>query len=117
MTIEARVSPSFPNQGPVNVDIKALSSFMCLLVLAGCADPPGMRKPLPIDYQEQSRAQAVYRTLGPQLTQFPGVVGSYLTQSNNPRRIVVVVRDKAVLKSMKSLYGKERDGVKIRYEL
>lgn len=116
-TSEARVSPSFPVQETVNVVRRPLLSLMCLLVLAGCADPPGLKKPLPIDYQEQSNAQTVYRRLGPQMAKYDIVVGSYLTQTNNPRRIVCVVKDKTARDQMRTLFGKEVDGVKIRYEI
>lgn len=96
---------------------RPLLSLLCLLVLAGCADPPGLKKPLPIDYQEQTNAQNVYRRLGPQMAKYEGVVGSYLTQTNNPRRIVCVVKDKTAREQMKVLFGKEVDGVRIRYEI
>lgn len=96
---------------------RPLVSLLCVLLLAGCADPPGLRKPLPVDYQEQNKAQEAYRRLGPQLAKYDVVVGSYLTQTNNPRRIVVVVRDKAAREQMRMLFGKEVDGVKIKYEI
>ncbi len=96
---------------------RPLISLLCLLALAGCADPPGLKKPLPIDYQEQSNAQTVYRRLGPLMAKYEGVVGSYLTQTNNPRRIVCVVKDKTAREQMKGMFGKQVDGVKIRYEI
>lgn len=96
---------------------RSLASLVCLLVLAGCADPPGVKKPLPVDYQEQNKAQEVYRRLGPQMAKYDVVVGSYLTQTNNPRRIVVVVKDKAAREQMKMLFGKEVDGVKLKYQI
>lgn len=96
---------------------RPLASLLCLLVLAGCADPPGLKKPLPVDYQEQTKAQEVYRRLGPQMAKYDVVVGSYLTQTNNPRRIVVVVKDKAAREQMRMLFGKSVDGVKIKYEV
>jgi hypothetical protein len=96
---------------------RPLLCLACLAALAGCADPPGTRKPLPLDYGEQTKAQQVYRALSPQLSKYDGVVGSYLTATNNPRRIVVVVKDKDTRDQMKQLFGRDRDGVKIRYEI
>ena len=101
----------------VNVVRRPVLSLAVLLALAGCADPPGLKKPLPLDYQEQSHAQDVYRRIGPQMAKYDGVVGSFLTQTNNPRRIVVVVKDKTTRDQMRMLFGKENDGVKIRYEI
>ena len=96
---------------------RPLISLLCLLALAGCADPPGIKKPLPIDYQEQTHAQMVYHRVGPQMATIDGVVGSYLTQHNNPRRIVCVVKDKVTREQLQGLFGKDADGVRIRYEI
>lgn len=89
----------------------------CILALAGCADPPGMRKPLPLDTREQFAASETYRRIGPELARQPGVVGTYLTQTNNPRRLVIIVRDEATMETIKKQYGRKIDDLRIRYEV
>lgn len=96
---------------------RTLLTCLCLATLAGCADAPGVKKPLPIDYQEQSKAQAIYRRVGREMAKQDGVVSTYLTSTNNPRRIVCVVRDKATRTALKATFGSTADGLKIRYEI
>jgi hypothetical protein len=88
-----------------------------LLALAGCADPPGIKKPLPPDAAEVLAATSAHKRLAAELRTEPGVLGTYLTQTNNPRRLVVVVQDEATLERLEQSRPRRYDGLKIRYEV
>lgn len=94
-----------------------LLSLMPLALVAGCADPPGKPKPLPLNYQEETQAIQVYRKYQPQIQAVDGVQEMYLTANNNPRRIVVVVRDEDAADRVKAQYGKRLDGLKMNFEV
>lgn len=61
--------------------------------LAACTDPPGTPKPLPTDRAEESAAVAMYRKYAPHVREIDGVLSTGLTNNNNPRQLVVVVKD------------------------
>jgi hypothetical protein len=88
-----------------------------LLALAGCADPPGISKPLPPDAAEILASTNAHKRLAAEFRTEPGVLGTYLTQTNNPRRLVVVVRDEATLERLERSRPRRYDGLKIRYEV
>ena len=94
-----------------------LLSLMALTLVSACADPPGKPKPLPLNYQEETQAIQVYRKYQPQIQEMDGVQEMYLTANNNPRRIVVVVRDEASADRVKAQYGKRLDGLKMNFEV
>ena len=72
--------------------------LLLTVTLVGCADPPGLPKPKPFDLQEEQRATATYDKYKNLVQDTDGVLTTYLTQTNNPRRMVVVVKDdKAVI--------------------
>ncbi|MEB3195719.1 MAG: hypothetical protein VKP62_00805 [Candidatus Sericytochromatia bacterium] len=90
---------------------------VALAGLLGCADPPGMRKPLPLDPAEEGQALATYRKAAQEVQQVDGVLGTYLTRTNNPREMVVVVRDKPARKRVGEKFGGEIAGLSLRVEL
>lgn len=94
-----------------------LTSLFACAVLAGCADPPGTPKPLPLNYQEENQAIQVYRKFQPHLQGVEGVQETYLSANNNPRRVVVVVRDEASAARVRKQFGKNLDGLKMRFEI
>ncbi|MEB3328928.1 MAG: hypothetical protein VKQ33_06815 [Candidatus Sericytochromatia bacterium] len=97
--------------------LRVLLQGFLLLALAGCADPPGLKKPLPPDAAEVLAATSAHRRLAAELRSEPGVLGTYLTQTNNPRRLVVVVRDAATLERLERTRPRRYDGLKLRYEV
>lgn len=88
-----------------------------LLLVVGCADAPGVTKPLPLDYQEQQRATDVYHRNAGRLNGMDGVYSTYLTTHNNPRRIIVVVRDNDALDNVERAFGTSIEGVTLDYRI
>jgi hypothetical protein len=77
---------------------------MLMLTLAGCADPPGLSKPKPFDLNEENRSTATYNKYKSVVQNTDGVLTTYLTQTNNPRRMIVVVKDEKTAESVKSAF-------------
>ena len=90
--------------------------FMALIAaaLGGCADPPGLAKPKPFDYQEEQQATSVYQKYKGHFQAIDGVMTSYLTANNNPRAIMVVVRDKETAEKVRARFGRRVDGLRLR---
>ena len=90
--------------------------LLLTVTLAGCADPPGLSKPKPFDLQEEQRATATYDKYKGVVQNTDGVLTTYLTQTNNPRRMVVVVKDDAAAKAVKKSYRDSilADGLKLK---
>jgi hypothetical protein len=85
--------------------------------LGACADPPGLRQPLPVDQREEYASYASFRNLANELSKEDGVLSTYLTRTNNPRELVVVVRDKDVRRRIDQRYQGRLNGLTIRVEL
>lgn len=86
--------------------------LMALAVgLSACADPPGMPKPLPTDHIEESSAMAMYRKYAPHLREIEGVFSTGLTSNNNPRQLVVVVKDDTAKKRVTSRFKDSLEGL------
>jgi hypothetical protein len=63
--------------------------------------------------QEEARSSAAYNKYKLLVQQMDGVVTTYLTRNNNPREMVVVVRDHKAEEAVWQAYGHavERDGL------
>lgn len=96
---------------------RLLWALVVTACLAGCADPPGVAKPKPLNYQEEHKASEIYHRYASQIDDIDGVLNTYLTASNNPRRVVVVVADRKARSAVREKFGKELEGLKIRYEI
>lgn len=99
------------------MSLRALLGAVLLLLLAACADPPGVSKPLPTDPAEVTASTNAHKRLAADLRAEPGVLGTYLTQTNNPRRLVVVVQDEATRDRISNGRPRRYDGVKLRFEI
>ena len=97
--------------------LRLLLHGLLLLTLAGCADPPGIKKPLPTDAAEVLASTSAHKRLAAELRAEHGVLGTYLTQTNNPRHLVVVVQDEATLERLEQSKPRRYDGLKVRYEV
>jgi hypothetical protein len=95
---------------------RLLSTIVLAAFMAGCADPPGIAKPKPMNYQEESKAGEIYNKYSGKLKEVDGVVTTYLTASNNPRRVVVVVRDRKARNAVKDKFGTDLDGLKLKFK-
>lgn len=95
---------------------RLLCSIVLTAVMAGCADPPGVAKPKPLNYQEEAKASEIYHRYSPQLKDVDGVVTTYLTASNNPRRVVVVVKDRKSRNAVKEKFGTNLEGLKMKFK-
>jgi hypothetical protein len=60
---------------------------------------------------------ASHRQLARELAQEDGVLSTYLTQTNNPRELVVIVRDKDIRRRVDDKYRGRLNGLTIRVEL
>lgn len=92
-------------------------ALLALICLTACADPPGVRQPLPSDPREEYAAYAAYRQVASDLSKEDGVLSTYLTRTNNPREVVVVVRDKDVRRRLDDRYRGRMNGLPLRVEL
>ena len=93
--------------------MRRLQAFLIALSatsVAACADPPGTPHPLPFNYQEESSSLAIYDKYAPLIRQINGVDTVYLSANNNPRLLVVVVRDTVAQNQAKIRYGQVLDG-------
>lgn len=90
-----------------------LFTLLLTTALSGCADPPGLPKPKPFDLQEEQRSSAAYNKYKLLVQQMDGVVTTYLTRNNNPRQMIVIVKDHKSEEAVWQAYGHavERDGV------
>lgn len=108
---------SFPYVRDHNASKKILGVFLALACLLSCAEPPGLRQPLPPDPREEFAAYAAYRRAASDLGKEEGVLSTYLTRTNNPREVVVVVRDKDVRRRLDGKYRGRVNGLPVRVEL
>jgi hypothetical protein len=90
---------------------RVVVSWLALVALSACADPPGMPKPLPVNFQEESHAVQVYDKYAPAIRQIPGVLTTYLTANNNPRQVVVVVQDDPTYVAVQKQFNNKLDDV------
>jgi hypothetical protein len=90
-----------------------LFSLLIAAALGGCADPPGLAKPKPYSMEEEGQATAVYQKYSSHLQQLDGVLTTYLTATNNPRELMVVVKDDKTRKIIRDKYGRRVDGMRL----
>lgn len=91
----------------------------CLAVACpvyGCASPPGLTPNAPVDPTEVARSTERFRQYATDMRYVDGVISVYLTSNNNPRQMVVTVDRDAVAESLRAKYGREIEGIRIRYE-
>lgn len=98
---------------------RILLSLMIGAALAGCADPPGLPKPKPLDLAEEQRSTALFQKYGPHVRQVDGVLNTYLTANNNPRTLIVVVKDQKSADAVWNQYASviEREGLPMRTKI
>lgn len=92
---------------------RILFYLMMTVALGGCADPPGLAKAKPYNMEEESQATAVYQKYSPHLQQIDGVLTTYLTATNNPRSLTVVVKDEKSAEAVREKYGRRIDGMRL----
>jgi hypothetical protein len=90
-----------------------LFSLLIAAALGGCADPPGLAKPKPYSMEEEGQATAVYQKYSGHLQQMDGVLTTYLTATNNPRALMVVVKDDKTAGEVRAKYGRRVDGMRL----
>lgn len=93
------------------------SLFLVLAALcaAGCATPPGTPMPKPTDYQELTHAQSVFERYSRVFANDPDVTSVLLSSNNNPRNLVVHVKDNAAQRRLLKKFTGTIEGVDTRY--
>ncbi len=94
----------------------AVTYLTVAVTVYGCASPPGLVQNAPVDPTEVARSTERFRQYATDMRSVDGVISVYLTSNNNPRQMVVTVDRDAVAESLRAKYGREVDGIRIRYE-
>lgn len=96
---------------------RLLSTLIAAVAIAGCATPPDLPQPKPLDYREQAKAEEIYRKYNANVRDMDGVYSTYLTANNNPRQFVVVVRDAKAGDAVWSQFHGNFDGLPMKIQV
>lgn len=114
----AKASLRIPRMPP-RLSHRPLAHGLLLATLAlagplGCTTPADFPIPKPTDPIEQSKAIDTYKRLRATLGQEKGVLAFYLTTFNDPRSLVVEVKDDPTYERLSAKYSGDIEGLKLR---
>lgn len=98
--------------------MKRLKFALLLTILVAqtaCATPPGTPVPKPTDYVELNKSTDIFRRYSHILGNDPDVTAVLLTANNNPRHMIVHVKDHAAHDRLLKQYGGTIEGLDVWY--